>query len=521
MYPGTHATTAPERIAAILQDTGEELTYAALDDRSARLARVLHDQGVRPGDVVALMLENRLECFEIYWAAIRSGLIVTPINWHLAVAEVAAIVDDCGARVMFASPAVAEVAREVAGRCRRVELRCAVGGGIDGWRDYEELLAAAGARLSAQPRGVEMLYSSGTTGRPKGIEPVMPGGEVDEPGHPLVTLAQRRYGIGPGDVYLSPAPLYHAAPLRWAAAVQALGGTVVVLARFDAAKVLETIEERRVTVAQMVPTMFGRLLRLPEDVRTGHDLSTLRLVLHAGAPCPRDVKRSMIDWWGPVIEEYYGNTEGNTLTFISSAEWLEHPGSVGRSALGTVHICGDDGATLPAGVPGEIYVERESMPFRYHNAPELTAAARHPEHPTWTTVGDCGYLDEDGYLYLTGRKSFMIISGGVNIQPREVEDVLLLHPGVADAAVIGVPDPDMGEQVRAVVQPRPGTAADERTAAELVEFVRARIARFKAPRSVRFVAEIPRTETGKLLRGSLDDGYAGSPPGHGSQAADN
>jgi len=357
------------------------------------------------------------------------------------------------------------------------------------------------------PRGSDMLYSSGTTGRPKGVKPPLLPIQVNEPGDPLTGLAGVAFGLNPDDVYLSPAPIYHAAPLRWCGIVHAYGGTVVMMEKFNAEEALRAISEHGVTVLQMVPTMFVRLLQLPDEVRAAADVSSVRLAVHAAAPCPPEVKQAMIDWWGPVLLEYYGSTEGNGMALISSPEWVAKPGSVGKSVLGPVHICDDDGVELPAGEVGTVYFERETVPFSYHKDPEKTAAAQHPEHPTWTAVGDLGYVDEDGYLFLTDRKAFMIISGGVNIYPQEVENVLTLHPAIYDVAVIGVPDEEFGEQVKAVVQLQEGYAPSDELAAELIAYVRERLAHYKAPRTVDFAESLPRTPTGKLVKGELKKKY--------------
>jgi long-chain acyl-CoA synthetase len=308
-------------------------------------------------------------------------------------------------------------------------------------------------------------------------------------------------------VYLSPAPIYHTAPLKWCATVQALGGTVVVLERFDAENTLAAIEHNRVTVTQMVPTMFVRMLQLPEDIREKYDVSFLRLAVHAAAPCPPDVKDAMIDWWGPILVEYYGATEQHGTTIITTPEWRVKRGSVGKAALGVVHVCDDEGVELPVGEVGTVYFERDITPFEYHNDPEKTAQSRHPEHDNWSTVGDIGYVDDDGYLFLTDRKAFMIISGGVNIYPQEIENVLALHPKIFDVAVIGIPDAEMGEQVKAVVQLREGVEPSDGAADEIIGYVRDRIAHYKAPRTVDFVDELPRLATGKLAKRILINRY--------------
>ena len=509
MYPGVYAAEAPDRLAAVMSGTGESLSYAELERRSVQLAHVLHDAGLRSGDVVALLTENSLRAFEVYWAALRSGLYITAVNFRLKPDEVAYIVDDCGATALIVSAEQAATAEAIASLTTTVKLRLAFGGPVTGHGSYEEAIAAAPAEPFAdQPRGATMLYSSGTTGRPKGVRPPLPGVQLSEPGEALVTLASQFFGVNTETVYLSPGPIYHAAPLRWSGAVQALGGTVVMMKKFDAEQALRAIGDRRVTHAQFVPTMFVRMLRLPPQVRDRYDISSLRVAIHAAAPCPVDVKHKMIDWWGPILVEYYAGTESNGMTVVDSATWLTRPGTVGRPVLGTPRICADDGTELPAGEIGGVYFERDAVPFAYHNDPEQTRAAQHPRHPAWTTLGDIGYLDDDGFLFLTDRKAFTIISGGVNIYPQEIENVLALHPAVYDVAVIGVPDPEMGESVAAFIQPAAGAVRGPELAREIVTFVKSKIAGFKAPKVVRFVDYLPRTETGKLLKSELKAKYA-------------
>jgi long-chain acyl-CoA synthetase len=507
VYPGTHAAVAPERPAIVMAGSGEVLTYGELDENSARLASALNHIGLRKGDVIALLSDNAYQAFEVYWAALRSGLYITAVNWHLAPAEAAYIVQDSGARAVFASAGVQTLAEQVVPLVPDVKHWYAFGGEVDGYESYPELLATAGPRLTDQPRGSEMLYSSGTTGRPKGIKPRMLPIQVDEPGDPLIALLEHAFKISSADVYLAPAPIYHTAPLKWCGAVHALGGTVVLMERFDAEKALAAIERHRVTVTQVVPTMFVRMLQLPDKTRNAYDVGSLRAAVHAAAPCPPDVKDAMIDWWGPILIEYYGATEQHGTTIITTPEWRQKRGSVGKAALGIIHICDDDGSELSSGSVGTIYFERDVTPFEYHNDPEKTAASRHPEHDNWSTVGDIGYLDEDGYLFLTDRKAFMIISGGVNIYPQEIENELALHPKIFDVAVIGVPDPEMGEQVKAVVQLREDVQPSDELADEIVAYVRERIAHYKAPRSVDFVDELPRSATGKLVKRVLVDRY--------------
>ena len=508
MFPGTHAAVTPDKPAVVVAGSGASLSYRELDEGSARLARHLRDAGLRKGDVVALLAVNGPRVFEVYWAAQRSGLYVTAVNHHLTADEVSYIVHDSGAKalVVSASPLAAEVG-ELTGD---VGVRLAYDGAVPGFDDYDESLSGVSAEpLDDQPRGADMLYSSGTTGRPKGIRPALPERQIGDPGDPYVAVFGAMYRFDTDTVYLSPAPLYHAAPLRFSATIQAIGGTVVILDRFDPEAALAALQEYRVTHSQWVPTHFVRMLKLPEEVRERYDVSSLEVAIHAAAPCPPEVKRAMIDWWGPVLHEYYAATEGAGITFIDSPQWLEHPGSVGRGGiLGDVRICDDEtGAVLGPRQVGTIYFERDTVSFEYHNDPDKTKAARHPRHETWATTGDLGYVDEEGWLYLTDRKAFTIISGGVNIYPREAEDALALHPAVLDVAVIGVPDPEMGESVLAVVTPAADVEAGPALERELIAFVREHIAAFKAPRRVVFTDDMPRTPTGKLVKQTLRDRY--------------
>lgn len=514
MYPGVHAAKYPDKIAAMLVETGETLTYGQLEERSIRLAHVLADAGLRRGDGVALLTENSLRAFEVYWAAMRSGLYITAVNNHLTADEAAYIVNDCGASALVVSATAADAATKMIDTTPAVTTRLAFGGAVPRHADYETALSGASAEAFAeQPAGITMLYSSGTTGLPKGIRLLLPETTVDKPADPMIGMAERLFGITSESIYLSPAPIYHAAPLRWCGAVQALGGTVMMLRKFDAETCLRTIDEHRVSHAQFVPTMFVRMLKLADDVRARYDMTSLRMAVHAAAPCPVEVKQRMIEWWGPILTEYYACSEGVGMTMVDSATWLDRPGTVGSAVWGTLHVCADDGAELPADTVGTVYFERDAPPFEYHNDEARTREARHPQHPTWSTVGDIGYLDDDGYLFLTDRRSFVIISGGVNIYPQEIENVLVLHPAVDDVAVIGLPDHEMGQSVAAFVQPAPGVTTGPELGREIIDFVRSTLASFKAPRTVRFVDSLPRTPTGKLVKRELWSRSADAAPG--------
>ena len=492
----TFAASAPDR-PALITPSGGSLSYAELNDRSNRVAQHLWSVGLRPGDHVAILLENRAEFLEVAWGALRMGLYVTPINWHLSAGEAAYIVDDCQAAALVASADLAAVVDRLAGLPSAPGRRLAVGGTIAGFDDYEQALAAQPARpVADQCEGSWMLYSSGTTGQPKGIKPPRVGGELGGPSG-FVALASGLYGIGEGSVYLSPAPLYHAAPAGWTNAVHRLGGTVVLMERFEPRATLELIEAHRVTHVQFVPTHLIRLLKLPAETSDAFDLSSLQVVVHAAAPCPPEVKRAALEWLGPIVYEYYSGSEGVGFCAIGPQEWLSHPGSVGRSLLGAAHITDADGVELGPNQVGQVWFETPTR-FEYHGDADKTAEAF--DDRGWGSLGDMGRLDDEGYLYLTDRVSNMIISGGVNLYPREVEDVLVMHDRVVDVAVVGVPDPDMGEAVRAVVQ---ATGTPEDPAAlerELIDFCRAHLAGFKCPRSVVFVESLPRLPTGKLAK---------------------
>jgi acyl-CoA synthetase (AMP-forming)/AMP-acid ligase II len=514
VYPGAHAVTTPDKPAVIMAGTGETVTYRELDDRSMRLAQLLHDRGLRRGDNIALLAENHPRYHEVFWAAIRSGLYLTAINRYLSAEEVAYLVNDSESKVLIATHALADTAVATLPLLHSCPDRFMMDGVVAGFESYEDTVADQPAEpLAEQPRGDVMLYSSGTTGRPKGIKRPLRDLRVDDPAAAgMSNMLVFMLGMEVDGVYLSPAPLYHAAPLMWSAGVHELGGTVVVMEKFEELTFLDAVERYGVTHSQVVPTMLVRLLKLPEEDRTRFDTSSLQAVVHAAAPCPIEIKRRTIEWLGPIVSEYYAGTEGNGATFITAEDWLAHPGSVGKALVGTIHICDDTGTELPAGEVGLVYFEQETMPFEYHGDEAKTRSAQHPDHPNWSALGDIGYVDDEGYLYLTDRKAFMIISGGVNIYPAEVEECLIVHPKVADVAVFGLPDPEMGEFVQAVVQPAPGVEAGEALAEELREHARAHLARFKVPRVIDFRDELPRHPTGKLYKRLLRDDYVGDAP---------
>jgi long-chain acyl-CoA synthetase len=506
VHLGEVAALTPDKPAVIMAGSGKVITFRELDEESNRLARLLRAEGLRPGDHVAFMLENHPSFLAIAWAAQRSGLYYTAISSRLRADELAYIIDNCGARVFISSARVAEVAAAVGEVTPGVTLRLMAGGTHPGFDSYEERIAAhPPTPVEDECEGVDMLYSSGTTGRPKGVKPALSKAPVGTP-NKLYELVSFLFQPDGDSVYLSPAPLYHAAPLRYCLTFHRFGATVVVMERFDPEEALRAIERYGVTHSQWVPTMFIRMLKLPEETRAAHDLSSLRYAVHAAAPCPVEVKEQMIAWWGPVLHEYYAGTEGNCFVYADSKAWLEHRGTVGRPLLGQIHVCDEKGAELPPGRTGVLYFG-EGPEFEYHDDPVKTASSRDPLGRGWTTLGDVGYVDEEGFLYLTDRLSYMIISGGVNIYPQEVENLLAVHPKVADVAVIGVPDAEMGEAVKAVIQPmEPGEAGPD-LERELLDHCREHLAHYKCPRSIDFRAELPRHPTGKLYKRLLKDEY--------------
>ncbi|TRW14032.1 acyl-CoA synthetase [Glacieibacterium frigidum] len=499
MHPSIHAASQPEAIAIRMAGSGETMTYAALEARSNQVAHMLRAQGLRRGDTIVLWLDNCPDFFAICWGAQRSGLVYVAMSTKLGAEEAAYIVADSGAKAVFAGARFAGLAAALPATGGQY----AVGGDIPGWTSFEAALAAQPTtRIADESPGRDMLYSSGTTGRSKGVRGPLPEGPIDGP-DALLGLVGALYEFKAGMIYLSPAPLYHAAPLRYTMSVHRFGGEVIVMEKFDPEHYLALVERHRATHSQLVPTMFVKMLKLPEAVRTRYDVSSLACAIHAAAPCPVDVKHAMLDWWGDVVFEYYSATEGAGFTAISPQEWRAHPGSVGKSLLGEIRVLGDDDRVLGPGETGRIYFAG-GPGFTYHNDPDKTASVTGTHGATF---GDIGHVDADGYLYLTDRASYMIISGGVNVYPQEAENVLTMHPAVADVAVFGVPHEELGETVKAVVQPRDPAAAGPELEAELIAFARARLSHIKCPTSVDFMDELPRHDTGKLYKRLLKDRY--------------
>ena len=510
MHPATHASKKPGYPAILVAGSDVVWSYGDLDHASNRVAHFFRGCGLRVGATVALCLDNRPEYLAIAWGAQRAGLALVAVSTRLTPAEIAYIVEDSASEMVIAGAGIGPAFAQLPDVLRVPVF--SVGEPAAGMDPLDDRLAEQPDTPIADERaGTDMLYSSGTTGRPKGIRLPLPEEPAIDGANSLAGLAQMAFGFGEDTVYLSPAPLYHAAPLRWCLTTHRLGGTVVLMEKFDPAAALAAIERHRVTHGQFVPTHFVRMLKLPEAERAAHDVSSLRVAIHAAAPCPIPVKRAMIDWWGPVLAEYYAGTEGNGLTMIGSADWLAHEGSVGKALIGELHVCDEAGRELPPGEEGLVYFGGAGT-FEYHNDPDKTASVTHPAG--WTTLGDVGRVDADGYLYLTDRADFMIISGGVNVYPQEVEDLLVGHPLVADVAVVGAPDPDLGEMVVAAVRLSDPTRASAALEAEMIAWVRERLSGVKTPRRIEFVAELPRAETGKLYKRLIRDRYraTGVPP---------
>ncbi len=491
-----------------MASTGEVTTFAELDAAANRLSRTLYAAGLRPGDHVAFCMENHARYLEVAWGCHYAGLVYTACSSRLTSGELVYILNDCEAKAFITSRYKAEQAAEILPDIQALPLRLMLDGVVEGYESYEAAVAEQpSSPLPDRLGGTDMLYSSGTTGRPKGVARAFTPEPLDTAGGAVTPLLTMLFGFTRESSYLSPAPLYHAAPLRFCMSANALGGTVVVMEHFDPEEYLRLIEQYRLTHSQVVPTMLVRLLKLDPEVRTRYDTSSLECIVHAAAPCPVQVKKQIIEWFGPVVHEYYAGTEGNGFVYCNSSMWLAHEGTVGMPISCTLHICDDDGTEVPQGESGTIFFEGGNQ-FEYHNDAEKTKSSRH--HLGWSTLGDVGYVDADGFLYLTDRKAYMIISGGVNIYPQEAENALVTHPKVVDVAVFGVPNEDFGEEVKAVVQPVAMPVSAEEAAAlsrELIAFCRTQLADIKCPRTIDFREELPRHPTGKLYKRLLKDEY--------------
>ncbi|BBZ73021.1 fatty-acid--CoA ligase FadD4 [Mycobacterium paraseoulense] len=499
-----------DKPAVILHPSGTVVTFDELEARANRLAHYFRRHGLTEGDAVAILMENNEHMHAVMWAARRSGLYYVPINTHLTPAEAAYIVENSAAKAIIGSAALRKTCENLAehlpGGLPGLLLIASENGEADleGWARYPECVAGEpDTPIDDEREGDLLQYSSGTTGRPKGIKRELP--HVPPAEAPGMMSALVGFWMNPDSVYLSPAPLYHTAPSVWSMSAQAGGITTVVLEKFDPEGCLDAIARHRVTHGQFVPAMFTRMLKLPESVRNSYDLSSLQRVMHAAAPCPVEIKKQMMDWWGPIIDEYYASSEAIGSTLISAEEWLAHPGSVGKPMACEIHILDEDGNELPPGQPGEIYFAG-GYSFEYLNDAAKTAASR--DTHGWVTVGDVGYVDDEGYLYLTDRRHHMIISGGVNIYPQETENLLVTHPKVLDAAVFGVPDDEMGQRVVAAVQTVDQADATDEFADELLTWLRDRLAHYKCPRSIAFEPQLPRTDTGKLYKNGLIEKYS-------------
>jgi acyl-CoA synthetase (AMP-forming)/AMP-acid ligase II len=506
MYPGTFAEITPEKAAVIVAETGQIVTYRQLNDESIQLARLFRTAGLKTGDRVAVLMDNDPRYLNVIWAARRTGMYNVPINWHLTLPEMAYVIENSGAKALITNSACGGMAMELLKSLPNLFVTLALDAAVEGFDDYDEAIGAHSADpLEGETEGDDIIYTSGTTGRPKGgmrpLKGTHPGTDMDPMGRVLSDM----FGFDEDTRYLMPgAPLYHAAPLRFTMVITRSGGTNVVMKNFDAEAALAAIETHQIGHSQWVPTMFVRLLRLDSEVRRSYDLSSHIAALHAAAPCPAWAKEQMIDWWGPILLEYYGASEGGGVTMISSQEWQKHRGSVGRPIVGKLHIVDNKGRECPTGETGVVYAEN-ALPIEYLGDTEKTAGVRTTEG--WETVGDMGYLDCDGYLYLTDRKNNMIISGGVNIYPQEAEDALSQHPKVADIAVIGIPNDEFGEEVKGVVQLVDPSDASEETSEELLDYCRQKLAHYKCPRTIDFIDELPRAPSGKLYKRRIQDPF--------------
>jgi len=505
-HPSITAETYPHKPAIIMANSGEMVTYKQLDERSNQAAHLFRSLGLKSGDHIGMMLENNRQFLEICYGAQRSGLVFTPVSTHLMKEETEYILNNCGAKLFIGCLGLAEVASQIAGdTSTSIENFLMVDGIKPGFESWEEAVDTQPTTpIADESCGVPMLYSSGTTGQPKGVFIPPPSDDINEP-HPLANTLGAAFGFGEETVYLSPAPLYHAAPLHYNMMSIYQGATVVIMEKFEPELALKLIEQHKITHSQWVPIMFIRMLKLPAENREKYDVSSMQFAIHAAAPCPVEIKQQMIDWWGEVIVEYYAASEGIGVTIIDSASWLTHRGSVGPALVGELHVLDDDGNELAVGETGTIYFGGNENRFEYYDEPGKTSEAYNDKG--WATTGDVGHIDADGFLYLTDRKNFMIISGGVNIYPQEIENLLVTHDKVADVAVFGIPHAEFGEAVQAVVQPMNWGDATDEVAIELLEWVKERLSKIKVPRALDFTEKLPRMDNGKLYKRHLVEEY--------------
>ena len=508
MHPYIHAKNTPNKAAFIMASSGKITTYKELDEKSNQIAHLFRKRGLKAGDGISIFMENNSKFLEICWAAQRSGLYFTTISSRLTASEVEYIHRDCNSKLIISSNYLKDVAKHLVKITKNTPSHLMVDEAIDGWESFELAIEELPKTpISDQEMGQDMLYSSGTTGKPKGIRIPLKHTPIEQ-SEGLMALVTTLYQMNSNTVYLSPAPLYHAAPLRFTMGLNYLGGTNIIMENFDAEQSLSFIEKYKVTMSQWVPTMFVRMIKLAKEIRDRYDLSTHECAIQAAAPCPIDIKIMIIEWWGNIIHEFYAGSEANGFVACYSDEWLAHEGTVGKPRVGTPHICDENGKELPSGSEGTIWFESD-VEFTYHNDSKKTLESKHPQNPKWSTLGDIGRLDKDNFLYLTDRKAFMIISGGINIYPQEAENLIITHPKVYDCAVIGVPNDEFGEEVKAIVQPVNWKDTGPDFELEIINFCKKNLSSIKCPRTVDFERELPRHPTGKLYKRLLKDRYWG------------
>ncbi|GAB5459014.1 MAG: acyl-CoA synthetase [Henriciella sp.] len=505
MYPREYAIATPDKPAIIMARSGQVMTYSELEAQANQVAHLFRAHGLRLGDRVAFLLENRIDIFPFTWGAQRAGLLYVAISSHLTADEVRYILDDCSAKVFLTSDYVDDAILDEITRLEPQPICYKFGSPKEGFADWDEAIAPQpNSPIADEALGADMLYSSGTTGRPKGVVPMVDHSLPADAPSRRVTLFSDFFSFSEDIVYLCPAPLYHAGPLRWTLLVHQVGGTAIVMEKYDAEEALSLIEKHAITHGLFVPIHFIRMLKLDPARRDAFDVSSFRVAVHAGAPCPPDVKQSMIDWWGAIFYEYYAGSEANGFVASRPDDWRNHPGTVGRAVIATPHICDEDGEPLPVGEEGGVYFEGGGQ-FKYNNDPQKTKDAYNKYG--WSTLGDVGRLDADGYLYLTGRKNFTIISGGVNIYPQEIENRIIKHPEVSDVAVFGVSDPEFGQKVIAIVEPVDFSRAGNPLADSIKSHCKQTLSGIKTPRQIEFMERLPRTETGKIRKHTLLEAY--------------